>query len=230
MLDQLKGLLEPPSGYHKLLDDVFGPIVSSVDFTLDVVMEFIRTGNFYAPLTLQVEQRFIEILQQLGESHWRILRLHYGLDGEKSHDETWVANELQVGVSYIKAVILRSVRFLGYGDFRRQLSEIPRTYNDALGCVDHFWSKFDIAQSRLARGEAGREEYLDEVKRIKIDCLSRRLESRICHYLRCAGLRTLGDVCQKSEEELRRVNNFGEKGLKDLLALLKELGLELAKE
>ena len=53
------------------------------------------------------------------------------------------------------------------------------------------------------------------------------LSVRSFNCLKRAGINTVEDLISKSEEEMMKVRNLGRKSLEEVLAKLKELGLQL---
>ena len=59
----------------------------------------------------------------------------------------------------------------------------------------------------------------------KIEDLDLSVRSYNC--LKRAGINTVGELTQKSEEEMMRVRNLGRKSLKEVIQKLREIGLDL---
>ena len=59
----------------------------------------------------------------------------------------------------------------------------------------------------------------------KIEELDLSVRSYNC--LKRAGINTIGELTQKTEEEMMRVRNLGRKSLKEVVNKLRELGLDL---
>ena len=53
------------------------------------------------------------------------------------------------------------------------------------------------------------------------------LSSRASNCLKVAGIRTIGELVRKSEDDLLAVKNFGQKSLDEIKEKLKEMGLDL---
>ena len=53
------------------------------------------------------------------------------------------------------------------------------------------------------------------------------LSSRASNCLKVAGIRTIGELVRKSEDDLLGVKNFGQKSLDEIKEKLKEMGLDL---
>lgn len=47
-------------------------------------------------------------------------------------------------------------------------------------------------------------------------------------YPKCRGINTVEELCSKTAEDMMKVRNLGRKSLEEVLAKLKELGLELS--
>src|SRR5690606_10240790 len=59
----------------------------------------------------------------------------------------------------------------------------------------------------------------------KIEDLDLSVRSYNC--LKRAGINTVGELSQKTEEEMMRVRNLGRKSLKEVVSKLREIGLDL---
>jgi DNA-directed RNA polymerase subunit alpha len=53
------------------------------------------------------------------------------------------------------------------------------------------------------------------------------LSVRSYNCLKRAGINTVGELCNKTSEDMMKVRNLGRKSLEEVLAKLKELGLSL---
>ena len=53
------------------------------------------------------------------------------------------------------------------------------------------------------------------------------LSVRSFNCLKRAGINTVGELCRKTSDDMMKVRNLGRKSLEEVLAKLKELGLEL---
>ena len=75
-----------------------------------------------------------------------------------------------------------------------------------------------------------KEEYVDEERLRMRELLDHSVEElelsvRSSNCLRDAGIKTLGDLVQKSEAEMLKYRNFGRKSLQELVDILSDLGL-----
>ena len=52
------------------------------------------------------------------------------------------------------------------------------------------------------------------------------LPTRTINALRKSGIKTLGDLADRSEDDLLRVRNLGEKSIREILSLLEREGLK----
>ena len=91
---------------------------------------------------------------------------------------------------------------------------------------DHLllWMSFDVEP------EEEIEEVIDEDQLRLIEVLNHSVEElelsvRSSNCLRDAGIRTLGDLVQKSEAEMLKYRNFGRKSLQELVDILSDMGL-----
>ena len=65
----------------------------------------------------------------------------------------------------------------------------------------------------------------EKVLEINIDELELSVRSYNC--LKRAGINTVEELCNRTSEDMMKVRNLGRKSLEEVLAKLKELGLEL---
>jgi DNA-directed RNA polymerase subunit alpha len=91
---------------------------------------------------------------------------------------------------------------------------------------DHLllWMSFDIEP------EEEEEEIIDEDQMRLMEILNHgvdelELSVRSSNCLRDAGIRTLGDLVQKTEAEMLKYRNFGRKSLQELVDILSDMGL-----
>lgn len=91
---------------------------------------------------------------------------------------------------------------------------------------DHLllWMSFDIEPEEEV------EEVIDEDQLQLMEVLNHSVEElelsvRSSNCLRDAGIRTLGDLVQKSEAEMLKYRNFGRKSLQELVDILSDMGL-----
>jgi DNA-directed RNA polymerase subunit alpha len=87
----------------------------------------------------------------------------------------------------------------------------------------------ELAESRgLAIGPAEDESQLSGDLAITIEELNLSVRSYNC--LKREGINTVGDLVQRSEQELMDIRNFGQKSIDEVKAKLEELGLSLREE
>jgi DNA-directed RNA polymerase subunit alpha len=91
---------------------------------------------------------------------------------------------------------------------------------------DHLllWMNFEVEP------EEEEEEIIDEDQMRLMEILNHgvdelELSVRSSNCLRDAGIRTLGDLVQKSEAEMLKYRNFGRKSLQELVDILADMGL-----
>ena len=63
----------------------------------------------------------------------------------------------------------------------------------------------------------------DKVKEMNIDELELSVRSYNC--LKRAGINTVGELCNRTSEDMMKVRNLGRKSLEEVIAKLKELNL-----
>jgi DNA-directed RNA polymerase subunit alpha len=66
----------------------------------------------------------------------------------------------------------------------------------------------------------------NDIKNMSIDELELSVRSYNC--LKRAGINTVGELCEKSMEDLMKVRNMGRKSLDEILAKLDAMGLQLS--
>ena len=87
----------------------------------------------------------------------------------------------------------------------------------------------ELAESQgLAIGPAEDESQLSGELATTIEELNLSVRSYNC--LKREGINTVGDVVQRSEQELMDIRNFGQKSIDEVKAKLEELGLNLREE
>ena len=74
----------------------------------------------------------------------------------------------------------------------------------------------------VEKEDEDKEKALD----MKIDELELSVRSYNC--LKRAGINTVEELCNKTPDEMMKVRNLGRKSLEEVLAKLKELGLQLS--
>ena len=80
----------------------------------------------------------------------------------------------------------------------------------------------DVAGTFVEKAEGEKEKALV----MNIDELELSVRSYNC--LKRAGINTVEELCSKTSEDMMKVRNLGRKSLEEVLAKLKELGLELS--
>ncbi len=124
------------------------------------------------------------------------------------------------------------------GDYDKLILEVwtNRSINpkDAIGTaskmlIDHLQTVIDLSEAKVE------EDYMVERK---TEETNRNLEKpiedldlsvRSYNCLKRAGINTLGELIEKSEEDMMRVRNLGKKSLKEVKQKLEEMNLSLAK-
>lgn len=93
---------------------------------------------------------------------------------------------------------------------------------------EHFQYFINFEETEIEEGEVGlspEEEKLKEVLRTPVDELELSVRSSNC--LKNADILSLGDLVQKSEDEMLKTRNFGKKSLEEIREKLAEYGLTL---
>ena len=81
---------------------------------------------------------------------------------------------------------------------------------------DELMAESEPEQSQTQDGIALDEVVLEEL----------HLPTRTVNALRKAGIKTLGDLADRSEDDLLRIRNLGEKSIREIIALLEKEGLK----
>lgn len=86
----------------------------------------------------------------------------------------------------------------------------------------------DEAAKEPAKAEAAKSEPAGEMAgKLEQGVEMIELSSRASNCLKVAGIRTIGELVRKSEDDLLGVKNFGQKSLDEIKEKLKEMGLDL---
>lgn len=83
-------------------------------------------------------------------------------------------------------------------------------------------------QAEIFTGESGGKKETEELKSVLNQGVEMiELSSRASNCLKVAGIRTIGELVQKTDNDLLAVKNFGKKSLDEIKERLQELGLSL---
>jgi DNA-directed RNA polymerase subunit alpha len=96
--------------------------------------------------------------------------------------------------------------------------------------IDHLQTVIDLSETEVEEDYYMVERKVEETNRNlekPIEDLDLSVRSYNC--LKRAGINTLGELIEKSEEDMMRVRNLGKKSLKEVKQKLEEMNLSLAK-
>ena len=111
---------------------------------------------------------------------------------------------------------IRNLNAKGVAEIREKIEEYFAE-EDFIDCEDLYEDEFeDIIEDG--------EDYLDS-RDISLDELEFSVRTYNC--LKRAGILSLGDICEKTMEDMTYVRNLGRKGLEEVIDKLNELGLSL---
>jgi DNA-directed RNA polymerase subunit alpha len=127
-------------------------------------------------------------------------RVDENVDYDKLTLEVWTNNV----ISPVDAVSLAS-------KFLIQHFEVTSKLNQFISEQDYMYEREEKVQNKKL------EKKIEELD----------LSVRSYNCLKRAGINTIGELTQKTEEEIMRVRNLGRKSLKEVVNKLRELGLDL---
>ena len=111
-------------------------------------------------------------------------------------------------------------------DYYGQMSQVPDAIRGWTKFIDN---KFIIDEAKKAEIMIEREETKKEkVLEMAIEELDMSVRSFNC--LKRAGINTVDDLTNRTEDDMIKVRNLGKKSLEEVIAKLHSLGLELKKE
>ena len=101
-------------------------------------------------------------------------------------------------------------------------SKCVKEIRSAIDAISYIIDDDDLGIDIDANGENGVDA---EVMKIEISDLGLSLRSYNC--LNRAGIRTLGDLCERTPEDMMKVRNLGRKSLEEVLSKMQEYGVHL---
>lgn len=107
---------------------------------------------------------------------------------------------------------------------KEALSQAANLLNEHLKLFVDLSEEANIAEVLVEQDDKGKEKILE----MTIEELDLSVRSFNC--LKRAGINTVDDLINKSEEEMMKVRNLGKKSLEEVIAKLHSLGLDFAKE
>ena len=103
---------------------------------------------------------------------------------------------------------------------------------DAVSLASKFLIQHFEVTSKLNQFISEQDYMYEREEKIQNKKLEKKIEEldlsvRSYNCLKRAGINTIGELTQKTEEEMMRVRNLGRKSLKEVVNKLRELGLDL---
>jgi DNA-directed RNA polymerase subunit alpha len=124
------------------------------------------------------------------------------------------------------------------GDYDKLIMEIwtNRSINpkDAIGTaakmlIDHLQTVIDLSEAKVDEDFMVERKAEETNRNLEKPIEDLDLSVRSYNCLKRAGINTLGELIEKSEEDMMRVRNLGKKSLKEVKQKLEEMNLSLAK-
>ncbi len=124
------------------------------------------------------------------------------------------------------------------GDYDKLIMEVwtNKAINpkDALGTaskmlIDHLQTIIDLSEAKVDDDYMVERKTEETNRNLEKPIEDLDLSVRSYNCLKRAGINTLGELIEKSEEDMMRVRNLGKKSLKEVKQKLEEMGLSLAK-
>lgn len=179
--------------------------------------------------TLSVDRRrFMECFDNmLTERHTEVLRLRAieGLTLEAAGKRLCVTRER------VRQIEAKALRMLNASYFRHrfttvtveEMQEICRDLEDAKNEIASLKKDRDLYYRLLSKlvkdviiPDVGTSDPVDAGEKLSADIEVLNLSSRSYRGLKYSGIGTIGDLAQKSDDELMRIRNFGAKSLKEV--------------
>ncbi len=95
--------------------------------------------------------------------------------------------------------------------------------------IDHFQSLVELSAKALAEDFMIERKSEEQTRNLEKPIEDLDLSVRSYNCLKRAGIHTLGELIEKTEEDMMKVRNLGKKSLKEVKQKLEELNLSLAK-
>lgn len=183
-----------------------------------------------------------EIMETLTERDVKVLLYRFGYLGE-FYSLRDAGHKLGCSGELVRLVERKALRKMRHPSRSRRLrSKYPEHgvfFEKSEGPIDYkkiIFTELD----KYIRGEKYRFDFLDKImekNNISVTCPisgnynlisieDLELGVRTYHCLKRAGIDTLGDLLNKSAEDMMRVRNLGRKSLEELMRLLKEMNVE----
>lgn len=95
--------------------------------------------------------------------------------------------------------------------------------------IDHLYSVVELSNRQMAEDYMIERKSEESTRNLEKPIEDLDLSVRSYNCLKRAGIHTLGELIDKTEEDMMKVRNLGKKSLKEVKQKLEELGLNLAK-
>jgi len=95
--------------------------------------------------------------------------------------------------------------------------------------IDHLYSVVELSNKAMAEDFMIERKNEESTRNLEKPIEDLDLSVRSYNCLKRAGIHTLGELIEKTEEDMMKVRNLGKKSLKEVKQKLEELGLSLAK-
>lgn len=183
-----------------------------------------------------LKRRFAFVLTTLTEREQKVLILRYGLDGGRTHTLGEVGDEFGVTGERIRQIEAKSIRKLRHPSRFRKLRDYISEGADSLDVLKLLTGQ-DLTSVEPDEGyeisgiNRDNTELVEGVEKrpvndeTPVDELELSIRSYNC--LKRAGINTVGELCNKTLEDMYTVRNLGRRSLEEILAKLRELGLSL---
>ena len=153
-----------------------------------------------------VEQLYRKWGDQLPERHRQILASRYGFDGGEKTVYSKLAEIYGVGTERVRQIVLKCLRRMTGMEVREQYERKEKEKAEALmAAVDNgefTWYDYPVGEAL-------------------------ELTVRSSNCLKNAGVKTVAELCQRTEDDLWKVRNMGRHSLSEIKDKLKACGLRL---
>ena len=204
-------------------------VVTAADIKCDPDIEIINKDQVIA--TLSKGKLYIELTIQNGRGY---------VSSDKNKDE-----ELPIGVIAIDSLytpvervnlLVENTRVGQITDYDKLILDVftngALAPDEAVSLAakvlsEHLNFFINLSENAKSAEVMVEKEEDDKEKALEMNIDELELSVRSCNCLKRAGINTVEELCNKTPEDMMKVRNLGRKSLEEVLAKLKELGLEL---